>query len=372
MTVTQTDRSTRPAAIDPIVDCDVHPVIHDLSALQRNMSARVRRRVFGQDLQLVARDPNRIPHPSSGLMLDAVGPNGEAPGASPSFAIEQWIDPYGINSSILIPIQSAVITPWGDGQAGTEYLSALNRYFIEEWVNYDPRFRLAISVSPYDIQGAVAEIEALANVPGVAGIFVPHVNVSMGRSQMFPVYEAAERHGLPVLLHPTGGEGNLREAPWLAGGLPDTYPERHAMLLQPGQAVMAAVIFNRVFEHFPKLKVLLVEYGITWAASMIQRMDRAWELGDRNLAGVTKSPRQTVIDNIRFTTQPLDDPPKQQMLWDLLGMVHADRTVLFSSDYPHWDTDNPRLILGTKLPKSLRKRIGSENAIETFGDRAGV
>jgi predicted TIM-barrel fold metal-dependent hydrolase len=49
-------------------------------------------------------------------------------------------------------------------------------------------------------------------------------------------------------------------------------------------------------------------------------------------------------------------------------MIHAERTLLFSSDYPHWDFDDPLTALNT-LPPEMRRRIVAENAIETYGDR---
>ncbi len=120
-------------------------------------------------------------------------------------------------------------------------------------------------------------------------------------------------------MHPTGAEGNLYDGPRVAGGLPDTYPERHGLLLQPGQSILTSMIFGGVFVRFPDLKLVLSEYGVTWALPMMWRMDRAWELGDRELAGLSVAPSETVRRNVRFTTQPLDEPPVQQQLWDILG-----------------------------------------------------
>jgi len=48
------------------------------------------------------------------------------------------------------------------------------------------------------------------------------------------------------------------------------------------------------------------------------------------------------------------------------GMMHAEETLLFSSDYPHWDFDNPRQVF-REAPDALRKRIYSENAAEFYG-----
>ncbi len=248
----------------------------------------------------------------------------------------------------------------------------MNRYFLETWTGLDARYRNCISVSPYDIPAAVDEVEALADEPGVAGVFIPHAAVALGRSAYDPLYEAAERHGLPIVLHPTGAEGNLYDAPRVAGGLPATYPERHALLLQPGQAILASMIFGGVFERFPKLMLVLSEYGLTWAGPMAWRMDRAWELGDTSLAGLSIAPSETIATNVRFTTQPLDEPPKPRNLWDMLDMASAANTVMFSSDYPHWDTDDPRLIMRSRVPAHLRRAIGQDTALACFGNRLGL
>jgi predicted TIM-barrel fold metal-dependent hydrolase len=356
----------------PLVDCDVHPIVADVTVLREHMSGRAARRIFGETLQVYARDPNRIPHPTSGLRLDALTPAGGPPGSDPAFALEQWIDPYDITAAVLIPVQAGVMTSWGDERVGTEFLGALNRYLLEAWVGLDSRYKATISVSPYDMRGAIAEIDALGEEPGVVGVFVPHAAVAMGRSQMFGVYEAAERRGLPVVLHPTGAEGNLTDAPRVAGGLPDTYPERHSLLLQPGQAILASMIFGGVFDAFPDLKLVLSEYGVTWAAPLVWRMDRAWEQGDRELAGLKRAPSEYVRDNVRFTTQPLDEPPHLSQLWELLELVDARHTLMFSSDYPHWDTDDPRVVMSSRLPAPLRRAIAFENAAACFGSRLGL
>ncbi|MFN8217861.1 MAG: amidohydrolase family protein [Solirubrobacterales bacterium] len=361
-----------PGRIDGLIDCDVHPVIGDVSVLRPHMSARAARRAFGADVPVYSRDPNRIPHPSSGLRLDALTPSGGPPGSDPAFAVEQWIDPCGIAAAVLIPVQAGLVIPWGDEAAGSEFLAAMNTFLLDEWTGLDSRLRSVISISPYDVDGAIAEIERLAEVPGIAGVFIPAGAVPLGSSRMFGVYEIAEHHGLPILLHPTGAEANFAEAPRIAGGSPDTYPERHAMLAQPGQQIFTSMIFGGVFDRFPGLKLVLVEYGVTWAGPLLWRMERAYDQGDGELAGIKRRPSEYLDDNVRFTTQPLDEPPNREMLWTMLDMMHAERTLMFSSDYPHWDTDDPTTILSSRLPERLRRPIATDNAIECFGPRLGL
>jgi len=39
---------------------------------------------------------------------------------------------------------------------------------------------------------------------------------------------------------------------------------------------------------------------------------------------------------------------------------------MFATDYPHWDWDDPTMTL-TGFPDDMRRRIFSQNALDTFG-----
>jgi uncharacterized protein len=354
-----------------LIDCDVHPLIPNTEVLASRMSARAARRVFHGNVGKFARDPNRIPHPSNGLRLDAVPPRGGLPGSDPTFALEQWIEPYDIAAAVLIPVQAGVVIPWGDDRVAQEFLAAFNDYLLEEWYGLDSRYRVLISVPPHDTAAAVREVERLADAPGVCGIFIPPASVALGRRQFFPLYELAESLGLPIVVHPTGAEANLTDATWIAGGLPRTYPERHSLLFQPGQAMLTSMIFGGVFDAFPGLQFVLSEYGFSWSLPLALRMDEAWEQGDRELAGIELAPSEYISRNVRFTTQPVDEPVDRRHLWTIIESIDSG-TLLFSSDYPHWDTDDPTVALKTMLPRHLESRVASENALSCFGSRLGL
>lgn len=72
------------------------------------------------------------------------------------------------------------------------------------------------------------------------------------------------------------------------------------------------------------------------------------------------------MQHVRFTSQPIEEPEKPEYLTQILEMMHAEKTLLFSTDYPHWDNDFPMQIL-TRIPPPLRRRIFFENAAELFG-----
>jgi predicted TIM-barrel fold metal-dependent hydrolase len=81
---------------------------------------------------------------------------------------------------------------------------------------------------------------------------------------------------------------------------------------------------------------------------------------------VRKAPSQYVKEHVRFTTQPMDEPLKKGHLAMALRSVDAGNTLMFSTDYPHYDFDNPSRVL-QKFPAEIRRRVACDNAIEWFG-----
>ena len=68
---------------------------------------------------------------------------------------------------------------------------------------------------------------------------------------------------------------------------------------------------------------------------------------------------------MRLTTQPIEEPPKAQQLLQIYEMVDAARTLLFASDYPHFDADEPGC-LPRQLGPEVLERIYWRNAMELF------
>ena len=364
-----TEKGMRATSIDSLIDCDLHPLV-PLKELLNRMSERATRDIHvAEHITGAAREHNRLMHPSGTLRLDAVPPSGGAPGSDPDFVVSQWLDPQNLSAALVMPLQGSAVVPWGSGDTVNEYCSALNDYLLEHWHGRDKRFRVIITVSPHDSEAAVREIERLADRPGVVAINIPMAAVSLGHSNFNRLYEAAAHHKMPVMSHPTGAEGNILNAPAMAGGTVRTYPEHHAMLSQSGQAAVAAITLSGALARNPDLRFVFSEFGFSWVPSMMARMDVAWEHSGGSDGVVTRPPSEYVTGQIRFTTQPFDEPHSARDLWPILEAMQAHKTLLFSSDYPHWDADNPATIFKTRLPTHLRQRVASESAKECFGER---
>lgn len=357
-----------------IVDCDVHPHYNDFSQLYPYMPKEIREELETPQVgySKMGRPTDRFSHPSSGvtgggMRTDALASPGEMPASRPELVAEDLLERFSIDRAILQPLQG-VASNWTDQEHANVIASANNDYFIEHWAWKDERFRVALAVSPHDIQAARQEVERHSDTRGVVGILLPLSNVVMGNPYYFDLYEIAEAEGLPVMIHPSGMAGFFIDAPWIAGGVPSSYAERHGLLRLEAQTNLVSLIFEGVFDRFPSLRIVFVELGFTWLLSTLWQLEKEWKRLKKASPLIKRDPFDYVTNHVRFSTQPLDEPERLDDLWTVMDLIDAQRVLMFSSDYPHFDTDDPDRVI-KKLPNELREQICSLTALETFGDR---
>jgi predicted TIM-barrel fold metal-dependent hydrolase len=66
-----------------------------------------------------------------------------------------------------------------------------------------------------------------------------------------------------------------------------------------------------------------------------------------------------------YTTQPMEEPEHPKHLLDVIEWIGADR-LMFSTDYPHWDFDDPRQAFKVRLSDELDQAIFRDNAKAVF------
>jgi predicted TIM-barrel fold metal-dependent hydrolase len=361
------------------IDCDVHPHLKDgLKTLGPYLPKAWRRRLLG-DVSLgwakeVYASQLSLPkndiyiNPVGSMRRDAFPEDGSVPGSDPALVVDQLLDGCGVDRAVLMGGNVFGLGALPDPDAAAVIASAYNDWLGEVWLDHDPRFRGALVVAPQDPQLAAAEIDRVGDRPGIVQVFLPLMQVLMGERHYYPIYAAAERHGLPIALHPNSVDGIYQKAATLAGGVPTYYVEWHAALTQVFQANVISAACHGVFERFPGLKVVIAEGGVAWLADVMWRLDKNWQALRDEVPWVKRLPSEYIIDHVRFTTQPFLEPSKPEHLWTMLEIVHGEKTLLFSSDYPHWDFDNPLQALN-RVPGSMRERIRGGNAIELYRDR---
>jgi predicted TIM-barrel fold metal-dependent hydrolase len=362
-----------------LVDCDVHPIMKGgMGDLRPFLSAAGQRRL-GLDerrgltttghREAVSIPRNMVYLNTAGVLRDdARAPDGSAPGADPGHTARQLLDANEISRAVLIGGEVLGLGALPDPDAAALIASAYNDWLAATWLDADERYRGTIVVGAQDPALAAAEIRrAGADVRFVA-VLLPLTNILMGQRHYYPIYEAAAELGLPVTVHPNSGEGIFRTSPSLAGAPPTYYVEWHTGLSQVFQANVISLVCHGVFERFPGLKVVVTEGGLGWVPDVMWRLDKNVRGLRDEVPWVRRLPSEYIVDHVRFTSQPLPEPRRRQHLHVLCEIAHAERTLMFSSDYPHWDYDEPRHAL-TSLPREIRRRVEVENAVETYGAR---
>ncbi len=155
-----------------------------------------------------------------------------------------------------------------------------------------------------------------------------------------PVWARAQEAGIPIVFH-VGGTGELIDPHYFDNGLP-VPPDFHGGeenfrsvdymgIPGPPAQTLATMIFDGVFERFPRLRLGVIEQGAIWVPSWLRQMEAAFEAFVRHeerLRALSLRPTEYVRRQMRFTPYPTED----------VGWIieqSAPELCMFSSDYPH-------------------------------------
>ena len=237
---------------------------------------------------------------------------------------------------------------------------------------------LATAYVPLENCDRAAATTALAIKLGAKALMVPSKcpqHHSPSHVALDAVWAQAQEAGLPVLFH-VGGEDKLNPV-YKANGRP-AVPDFHggddnftAVSYMPiPNAVMqtlATLIFDGVFDRFPRLKWGAIELGAAWVPGWMRAMDSAAHAFMRNetrLQQLSAKPSEIVQRQLRVTPYPHEDAG-----WIIANT--GDAVALFSSDYPHVEGGRAPL---KRFDESLqscsahaRQRFYADNFIDLMG-----
>jgi predicted TIM-barrel fold metal-dependent hydrolase len=348
-----------------VFDCDVHNSMPSRETLKQYLPKKLHGyydHIKGRAVvQLGAR-----PQPDF-FRRDAFPSGGGPPGSDLDLLREQYLDPHNVRGAVLSPLD---MLGWPThGEVAHAMNSGLNDFVTEHWLERDDRLYGAICVPLEDGVRAAAEIDRVAANPRfVMVLLLITTREPLGDPKYWPIYEAAARHGLPVGVHVAGFSGAGSSSGW-----PVYFIESRADLVFPYSVQVASLVYSGVFDQFPDLQFVLEEGGIGWAPPLMWRLDRAWDAMREDHPHLSRRPSEVVREHFWFTTQPLDDPETPEYLGQLLDQLDMDGRVLFASDYPHWDFDDPtRVLPASVIGRERRERIIAANALDVMRFPAGV
>jgi predicted TIM-barrel fold metal-dependent hydrolase len=346
-----------------IVDCDIHPKA-SLEALRPYLSQRWRDYLSTYGVRSRHGFAKGYPYPKGtpqAARRDAWPASGGLPCSDLALIRAQHLDHYGITHGVMNPL-----SPSGQGeqnpQLSAAMASAINRWQIDAMARVEPRLKASIVVPYEDGEAARAEIHRCAGDPDYVQVFLlSRTAEALGRRRYWPIYEAAVEHGLPVGIHVFGYSG------WAmtSSGWPSFYIEEMTEHATASQAMVTSFIMEGVFERYPTLKVVLLESGFAWLPALGWRLDQLWRRLKDEVPHVKRAPSEYLREHFFVSTQPMEEPEEPDHLIEVMEWIGFDR-ILFASDYPHWDFDDPFLALPPSLDEQQRAQIYAANAHELY------
>jgi predicted TIM-barrel fold metal-dependent hydrolase len=343
------------------IDCDVHPAVPKTSVLLPYFDDYWRDQIVNRHIDrtgfaLMSYPPNS-PLSARPDWRPAAGP----PGSDLDLLRTQALDRFGTRYAICNTLHGAIALFNEDMAAA--FCSAINDWIATEWLDREPRLRASILVPMHNPELAVREIERLApDQRFVQVLMLVMGDMPLGRRLCWPVYAAAERHGLSIGVH---AGSTYRHAP-TAAGWPSYQLEDYVLQGGAFENMLISMLAEGVFNQFPKLRLVCIESGFTWLPTLLWRINKTWRGVRAEVPWIDRPPAEIIRDHVRFTLQPLDLPPDDpQALARIFEHVGGDHLLLFSTDYPHWQFEGDN-VLPQGLPAGTLRKLLVDNPLEAY------
>lgn len=272
---------------------------------------------------------------------------------------------FDIDASVLNPSLGLGIATINNDRYAAAYANGYNSWLLD-FMDGAETLKGALLVAPQTPDRAAEEIDRHGDEDDIVAIELPAPGgpFPLGHRWYDPIYEAAEAHDLPILLH--GGTFSLSHSFPNQHKGSQTFVEGHTVA-HPFAIMwsMTSIMYQGVPERFPDLDFVFQEAGLGWIPYMKTRLDDQYlEMADE-IPMLTRPPSEYMKENFYYTSQPIghapDDPDYIAKMIEFTG----PESVMFSADLPHPDFDTPEELLS-----KIRSRFDADTVRGIMGETA--
>jgi len=287
-----------------------------------------------------------------------------------AFTFAQRMQEIGIKQCLVFPGSSLaeVADVTKDSEFEFQMIKAYTLYMLDNFLGKHKEIVSAIHAplnAKYNATKVAELIDDYGGERGIVGVLFFGMNPTpMGSDDFNPIYEAAERKGLPILLH--ADNGNHMQGPFF-----EYYRDKYAFNTSLGfisglASHLTSLIVDGVPERYPKLKFVFIEGGVTWVAPLMHRLDDTIVKKKYEVPLLKKLPSEYMSD-FYYCTQPLESIHKNELEPFFKCMKNWEDHWIYASDYPHWDFDVPSTVYDLPfLSKDAKTKIMGGNARKLF------
>ena len=346
--------------VQAIIDCDVHNTYRSqvelYPFLQEPWLSRLKEKGFGYSLDTF--------HSSvQAKRLDAKPENGPA-GSDYGLLKTQLLDKLSIDYGILTGEGISGVSYMPDAEYPAALASAYNHWMVEEWLSKDERLLGSLHLAIQNPEAAAAEIYRWGSHPKVVQVSIPAATtLPLAHPFYRPVLRAAAEMDLVVALH--FRQPGLSAPSITPVGMPFNYMDFHTLVSLPYMSQLVMLVSSGIFEELPNLKILMMEGGFIWVIHLLWRFDKDYKALYRLAPALRKLPSEYIHQHFKFGIQPIYEPREASMFQQVIEAGELQKNLVFGSDYPHWDADEPDFIRRF-LPKEWESAIFYDNAASWF------
>lgn len=276
--------------------------------------------------------------------------------------IRRSMEMMGIDYTIVFPTPMLNLGLHPQTDVEVAIATGYARWITERVLPEDPRVKTMLYLPFNTPEAAIRLVERFGDAPGVVGFMVTSVRYKPVYDNAYMrLYARLEEMGLPLAFH---GAHN-----WYERSMEqlNKFISAHALGFPFYNMIhLTNLVVNGIPERFPRLKFIWMEAGLSWIPFMMQRLDSEYMMRTSEAPLLKRKPSE-YMQEMYFSTQPIEIPAKPEFLEVTFEMINAENHLLYASDYPHWDFDLPRVIYDLPfLKEEAKRKILGGNAMELF------
>jgi hypothetical protein len=247
-----------------------------------------------------------------------------------------FLDDVNIEWTVLYPTTGLSYGKIVSLDYAVEACRAYNDWLYDAYLTFSPRFKGMAIIPMQDPEEAAKELRRAVTELGMLGGMMPSNGLAqpLGAKTYWPVYAEADRLGCCLAVH--GGAHDRFGLDQM-----NMYVPVHALGHPWGLTInCASILYNGVFDRFPKIRLAFLEGGVAWLLLLLERLHASHETHFQYIP--------TEEFGIREGEEPIDYIKKQikdrrfflgieteELTMPFAIKVVGNQPFLYSSDFPH-------------------------------------